>query len=126
MVATWQPAFFAAAPIVRAAVIDPLNLKLLETLNWLPFANRQEESVMNGRGILGIGVLGALGCIGACAAAAFVPALLAGSGVGLIADGFATWQVAGGLALVAAAVVWLLSRRKRSADSCACGAKETP
>lgn len=84
---------------------------------------------MKNRNIIAVGAVGAVACIGACAAAAMLPALLAGGGIGLLGDRFAGWQVGIGVALIATAAVVLLLRRRVKQSSCACphpDAREQP
>lgn len=74
---------------------------------------------MNGKNLMGLGALGALSCVAACAAAAIIPALMAGGGLALVAERFMGWQSAVGLALLAGLAIWWIARRARQ-RSCAC------
>ena len=67
-----------------------------------------------------LGAAGAIACVGACAAASFIPALLASGGIALFAERFTGWQPALGLALLAAAGIWWLIARRPKQARCAC------
>ena len=82
---------------------------------------------METRKILTFGTLGALACVGACAAAAFIPAVLAAGGLAFVSSEFIGWPLAIGVALLAAAafLFWRAHRRRQVQPSCACSAPET-
>lgn len=76
---------------------------------------------MNGSRFITLGAVGAVACVGVCAAAALVPAVLAGGGVALLLDEIAGWQVAlGAVLVVGAAIWWWRVRRSRAQRSCGC------
>lgn len=82
---------------------------------------------MDTRKFLTFGTLGALACVGACAAAAFIPALLAAGGAALISTEFIGWPLAVGVALlaIAAFAFWRARGRRQAQAACACSARET-
>lgn len=82
---------------------------------------------MDTRKFLTFGTLGALACAGACAAAAFIPALLAGGGLAFVSSEFIGWPLAIGVALLAGAafLFWRVRASRKVQSSCACAAPET-
>ncbi|MFN3463866.1 MAG: hypothetical protein ACK4X1_07270 [Terricaulis sp.] len=80
---------------------------------------------MDTRKFLSFGALGALACVGACAAAAFLPALLATGGFALVSSAFIGWPLAIGLALIATAGLLFWRARERRQVQRACAAPET-
>ncbi len=82
---------------------------------------------MDTRKFLTVGVLGALACVGACAAAAFIPAMLAAGGLAFVSSAFVGWPIAAGVALLAAAafLFWRARARRQVQSSCACSLPET-